>query len=111
MLQGDLREAFQEAKKERDGLFGRVFCDRTRGNGFKLKGEIQTGYEEKEVAEAQDQVAQSGGGSPIPGDIQAQAGWGSEQPDGSYRCLCLCRGVGLDGLQGGPFQFKQLYIL
>ena len=37
MLQGDLREAFQEAKKERDGLFGRVFCDRTRGNGFKLK--------------------------------------------------------------------------
>jgi len=40
MLQGDLREAFQEAKKERDGLFGRVFCDRTRGNGFKLKGEI-----------------------------------------------------------------------
>lgn len=37
MLQGDLREAFQEAKKERDGLFGRVFCDRTRGNGFKQK--------------------------------------------------------------------------
>ena len=27
-------------KKEGDGLFGRVCCDRTRGNGFLLRGEI-----------------------------------------------------------------------
>jgi len=28
--------------------------------------------------EAVAQVAQTGGGCPIPGDIQGQAGWGSE---------------------------------
>jgi len=27
------------------------------------------------------QVAQRGGGCPTPGNIQSQAGWGSEQPD------------------------------
>ena len=31
--------------------------------------------------EALAQVAQWGGGYPIPGDTQGQAGWGSEQPD------------------------------
>jgi len=40
-LQGDLIAAFQylmEAfKKAREGLFTRAWCDRTRGNGFKLK--------------------------------------------------------------------------
>ena len=33
----DIKGAF---KKERDRLFSRVCCDRTRGNGFKLKEEI-----------------------------------------------------------------------
>ena len=40
-LQGDLRAAFQYLKtgykKEGNRLFSRVCCDRTRGNGFKLK--------------------------------------------------------------------------
>ena len=40
-LWGDLRVAFQYlkrgCKKEEDRLFSRVCCDRTRGNGFKLK--------------------------------------------------------------------------
>ena len=40
-LQGDLRVAFQHLKgsykKEADRLFHRVYGDRTRGNGFKLK--------------------------------------------------------------------------
>mgnify|MGYP001853027772 CR=1 FL=1 len=30
--------------------------------------------------EALEQVAQRGGGSPVPGDIQGQAGWDSEHP-------------------------------
>ena len=41
-LWGDLRAAFQYLKesyrKEEDRLFSRVCGDRTRGNGFKLKG-------------------------------------------------------------------------
>jgi len=40
-LQGDLIAAFQYLKrayrKDGDRLFSRAFCDRTRGNGFKLK--------------------------------------------------------------------------
>ena len=40
-LQEDLRAAFQYlkggCKKEGNGLFSRVCCDKTRGNGFKLK--------------------------------------------------------------------------
>jgi len=39
-LQGDLIAAFQYLKgvyKAGDKLFSRGFCDRTRGNGFKLK--------------------------------------------------------------------------
>ena len=42
-------------------------------------GEIQTGYKEKvfydQGGEALAQVAQRGGGCPVPGDIQGQAGW------------------------------------
>jgi len=40
-LQGDLTAAFQYLKgaykKDEDKLFSRACCDRTRGNGFKLK--------------------------------------------------------------------------
>jgi len=40
-LQGDLTAAFQYLKgtygKDGDRLFSRACCDRTRGNGFKLK--------------------------------------------------------------------------
>ena len=40
-LWGDLVAAFQYLKgaykKAREGLFTRACCDRTRGNGFKLK--------------------------------------------------------------------------
>ena len=47
--------------------------------------------------EAMGQVAQRGGGCPIPGDIQDQAGQGSEQPDLGVDVSVHCRGVGLDG--------------
>ena len=44
------------------------------------------------------QVAQRGGGCPIPGDTQGQAGWGSEQPDVAVGVPVHCREVGLDVL-------------
>ena len=47
-----------------------------------------------EGAEALTQVAQSGGGCPIPGDTQGEAGPGSEQPDGAVGIPVHCRAVG-----------------
>jgi len=65
--------------------FSRACCDRTRGNSFKLRGEIQTGYKEEifyhEGGETLGQVAQRGGRCPIPGQTEGQAGQGSEHPD------------------------------
>ena len=52
--------------------------------------------------EALAQVAQRGGGCPIPGDIQGQAGWGSEQSDEAIDVPVHCSGVGLDV----PFYLK-----
>ena len=49
-------------------------------------------------SEVQEQVAQRGGGCPIPEDIQGQAGWGSEQLDGAVGVTAHCKGVGLDDL-------------
>jgi len=48
--------------------------------------------------EALLQVGQSGGGRPIFGDTQGQAGWGSEQPAVAVGAPAHCRGVGPDGL-------------
>jgi len=39
-----------------------------------------------------------GGGGPIPGNIQDQAGQGSEQPDLVSGVCARCGGVGLDDL-------------
>ena len=70
-------------RKEGNRLFSRICCDRTKGNGFQLKQErfrLDMGkrfFYSKDV-EALEQVAQSGGGCPILGDFQGQAGCGSE---------------------------------
>ena len=44
------------------------------------------------------QVAQRGGGCPVPGDAQGQAGRGSEHLDPAVGVPVHCRGVGPDGL-------------
>ena len=49
--------------------------------------------------EALEQVAQRGGGCYVSGDIQGQAGWGSEQPDLPVGVPVHCRGVGPDDFQ------------
>ncbi|KAK4816181.1 hypothetical protein QYF61_012471 [Mycteria americana] len=78
-LWGDLIAAFQYLegayKKDRDKSFSKACCDRTRGKGFKLKEGRFIG------SETLAQIAQRGGRRPIPGNIQGQVGWGSEQPD------------------------------
>jgi len=43
-------------------------------------------------------AAQRGGGCPIPGDIQGQAGWSSEQPDVAVDVPVHCRGFGLGNI-------------
>ena len=47
-------------------------------------------------SEALEQVAQRGGGCPIPGDTRGQAGQGSEQPELAVDVPVHCRGVELD---------------
>ncbi|KAK4811061.1 hypothetical protein QYF61_016347 [Mycteria americana] len=78
-LQGDLIAAFQYLKgaykKDGDRLFSRACCDRTRGNGYKLKEgrfrlDIRKKYFYDEGVETLEQVAQRGGRCPIPGNIQ-----------------------------------------
>ena len=54
-------------------------------------------------------VTQRGGGCPIPGDIQGQVGWGSEQPALAVGVAVHCRGVGLEGTFRGTFQLKWFY--
>jgi len=44
-------------------------------------------------AEARAQVAQRDGGCPIPGDIQGEAGKGSEQPDVAVVSLFIAGGL------------------
>jgi len=50
-----------------------------------------------EGGETLEDVAQRGGRCPTPGNIQGQAGWGSEQADLVEGVSAHCRGVRLDG--------------
>jgi len=98
-LQGDLIVAFQYLegayRKGGENIFSRACCDRTRSNGFKLReGRFQLDMS----GETLEQIAQRGSGGPIPGNVQGQAGWGSEQPDLVEDVPAHCRGLGLDDL-------------
>ena len=55
-------------------------------------------YGVSEGGETLAQVAQKGGRCPIPGNIQGQVGWGSEQPGLVEDVPVHCRGVGPDDL-------------
>ena len=59
------------------------------------RGQIQARYKEEifynEGGETLEQVAQRGGRGPIPGNIQGQVGWGSEQPDLVEDVPAYCR--------------------
>ena len=46
------------------------------------------------MVDALEHVTHRGGGYPIPGDIQDQAGWDSELPDRAVGVHVHCRGVG-----------------
>ena len=48
--------------------------------------------------EAVEQVAQRGGGCPIPEDTQGQVGWGPGQPDLAVGVPAHCRKTEPDGL-------------
>ncbi|KAK4823398.1 hypothetical protein QYF61_001772 [Mycteria americana] len=106
--QGDLIAAFQYLKraykKGEDRLFSRACCDRTRGNGFKLKEDRFTiGHKEDffffyEGVETPEQVAQRSCGCSIIGNVQGQVGRGSEQPDLVKNVPAHGRGVELHDL-------------
>ena len=106
-LWGDIIVALQYLKggykKEGDNLFSVVCCDRTKSNGFKLReGRFRLGVRKNffynEGGETLEQVAQRGSGSPIPGNIQGQAGQDSVQPGLVEDVSAHCRGVVLDDL-------------
>jgi len=52
-----------------------------------------------------ERVAQRGCESPLPGDVQGQAGWGCVQPGLEGGVPAYSRGLELDDLKG-PFQPK-----
>jgi len=90
-LQGNLTAAFQHLegayKKDVDGLFSRACCNRTRGNGFKLKeGRFRLDISKKFFTIS---------GCPLPGSVQGQVGRDSEQP-GLVEGVPACgKGVGI----------------
>ena len=87
--------------KKGDKPFSRIRCDRTRGNSFKIKEErfrLKEKLFYSKGGEASEQVAQSGGGCPVPGNFQGLARPSSEHPDLVVYAPVHFRGDGLDDL-------------
>jgi len=84
-------------RKDGEGLFARVCSGRTRGNGCQLKEGRFRYWEEilpHEGGETLAQVAQRSCGCPLPGSVQGQVGWSSEQPGLVEDVPAHGRGVG-----------------
>jgi len=101
-LRGDLTAACQYLKgaykKDREKLFPKACIDRTRGGSFKLKEgrfglDIGNKFFMMRVVRHQRSC-----GCHLPGSVQGQAGWSSEQPGLVEDVPAHGRGVGLDDL-------------
>ena len=95
----------RDYKKEWDRFFSRVYCDRTRGNSLK-EGRFSLGIRQlfyNKGGEALERVAQRGGGCPIPGNTQGQAG-GALSTWWCSRCPYSLQGSWTRCLFKGPFQ-------
>ena len=102
-MRGDLVAAFQYLKgaygKDGENIFSRACCNRTGSNGFKLReGRFRLAIFYGKGGETLGQNAQRSSEGPIAGNIQGQAGCGSEQPGLVEDVPAHCRGVGLDEL-------------
>ena len=102
-LWGDLIIAFQYLKgayrKDGEGLFTGVCSDRTRGNGFELKEgrlrlEIRKIFFTMRVMKCCNRLPREAVAAPLPGSVQGQVGWSSEQPDLVEDVAAHGRGVG-----------------
>ena len=108
-LQGDLIAAFRYLKvayrKDGDNLFSKACCDRTRSNGFKLREgrfrlDIRKNCFTVRVVKHWHRLPREVGH--IPGNIQGQFGWGSEQPGLVEDVPAHCRGWGRRPLKVPP---------
>jgi len=104
-VQGDLVAAFQYLRgayrKDGENIFSRACCNRTRSNSFKLReGRFQVDIRNffAKGGKTLEWVAQRSSRGPIPGNIQGQVGWRSEQPGLVEDVPAHYRGVGLDAL-------------
>jgi len=102
-------------RSEGDRFFSRVRCSRKSGNCFKLKeGRYRLDMRKKYfvimVAKPWDKLPQKGDECPVLGDVQGQAGRGSEQTDLAVDVPVHCRGVVLMPFIG-PFNFNDSTLL
>jgi len=97
----DLIAAFQYLKgaykKDRDRVFSRACCDKTRGNSSKLKEgrfrlDISNKFFTMRVVKHWNRFAQRHGRCSIPRNTQGQVGQGSEQLDLVEAVPAHCRG-------------------